>query len=127
MNIAIYSTKNNINTETINNIKNYFLNEDYTNMIFLASDIVIDNQTIQNIGIINSVHLNWFKGHILYTSIKDYMQHKDKTIASPIILLASKEEMKELTPDIINSCHLLITAKNKSIRKVKNAELHKFK
>lgn len=127
MNIAIYSTKNNISTETINNIKNYFLSEDYTNMVFLASDIIIDNQTIQNIGIINSIHLNWFKGYVLYTSIKDYMQHKDKTIANPIILLSSKEETKELTTDIINNCELLITNKNKSIRKAKNAELHKFK
>ena len=127
MNIAIYSTKNNISTETINNIKNYFLSEDYTNTVFLASDIIIDNQTIQNIGIINSIHLNWFKGYVLYTSIKDYMQHKDKTIANPIILLASKEETKELTTDIINNCELLITNKNKSIRKAKNAELHKFK
>lgn len=121
MNIAIYTKSTRTNPDKVNQIREYFLQENYTNIVFLAANGLINNQKIRDIASINSVHLDWFKGTVVFTEVEDYLENKNKIIGEPM-LICPKENLQKIDKESLKKCEILILV-NGTIRKIKNAEL----
>ena len=124
MNIAIYTKSTRTDPDKVNKIREYFLQENYTNIVFLAANGFINNQKIRDIASINSVNLDWFKGTVVFTEVEDYLENKNKIIGEPM-LICPKENLQKIDRESLKKCEILILV-NGTIRKIKNAELQQL-
>jgi hypothetical protein len=122
MKIAIF-INNLIDLGVLEAVKKYYKKQDPQASIFL-SNLHIMQTEVQDIAIVNHYHLRWNHndGIILFLNVEDALKNA-QNYPSAKQLLITKEELRLLTKDILESCDILIRSKTNQIRKAKNAEL----
>ncbi len=122
-NIAIYLNSS-VSNSLLDRIKEYYLDLDITNNVFVSHTNPIHMSTI-NTATISATHLDWMKGTIVFTTISDFLDKKDSVIAQ-CVLVVEKKGIAELTTKIIEEAEILVNEVSK-LRKIKNAELQHLK
>jgi hypothetical protein len=123
MKVAVFV--DNIVDETIlSSIKSFFLKQDPYSSVFLSNLHVIQS-TVKDTAIINRYHLKWNHkdGIMLFLNVQDATENFRNYPMCEKQILLTKEELKNLTKDLIDNCKILIRQKNNQIRKARNAEL----
>lgn len=123
MKIAVF-IDNVIDANLLDSIKKYFVKKDILSSVFL-SNLHVMQHSVKDTAVINRYHLRWNNvgGSILFVDINDAVAYAQDYKTSDKYLLIAKEDLKNLTQDIITNCEILIKGKNNQIRKAKNAEL----
>jgi predicted RNase H-related nuclease YkuK (DUF458 family) len=123
MKIAVF-VDNFIETNILENIKKFFLKQDPHKNIFVSNLHAMQNQ-VKDTAVVNRYHLKWnnANGSIMFLTIEDASKYsKDYPMCEKYVLL-EKENLKNITKELIENCTVLILSKNNNIRKAKNAEL----
>lgn len=123
MKIAVF-IDNFIDANLLENIKKYFVKQNVLSSVFL-SNLHVMQHSVKDTAVINRYHLRWNNvgGSVLFINMNDAATYAKDYNVSDKYLLISKEDLKNLTQDIITNCKILIKGKNNQIRKAKNAEL----
>lgn len=122
MKIAVF-INNLIDHGVLEAVKKYYKKQDPQASIFLSNLHVMQTE-VRDMAIVNHYHLRWNHndGIILFLNAEDALKNA-QNYPSEKQLLITKEELKLLTKDIVESCDILIRSKTNQIRKAKNAEL----
>lgn len=123
MNIGIY-VDNVVDYDLIQKIKNYY---DNTNNVFIFHNNIVQNHPVNNIACINSWYLDWYDSKIIFTDIDHFNKKNNSLKTKDIVLLVTKDKISNLSKETIEKCSCVLIQDKTKIRKIKNAELHKFK
>lgn len=104
-------------------LKKYFLNRNRFATFFISNQHAMDTP-IKNIAVINRYYLRWCHrdGALVFLNIEDAKKHFQDYDCEKFAII-SKNDLKDLTKELIENTTILIREKNNQIRKAKNAEL----
>ena len=123
MNIAFYLNNSNHN-ETLDLIKNFYLEEDRTINFFLTYHDTDrqEKHSTSSMALVNFYYVRFMKGKVVFTKIEDFLEVENFIIGQPVLAVEEKL-LKSIRSKHLRKFKEILIITNKTIERINHQEL----
>lgn len=123
MNIAFYLNNSNHN-ETLDLIKNFYLEEDRTINFFLTYHDTDrqEKHSTSSMALVNFYYVRFMKGKVVFTKIEDFLEVENFIIGQPVLAVEEKL-LKSIRSKHLRKFKEILIITNKTIERINHEEL----
>lgn len=123
MNIAFYLNNSNHN-ETLDLIKNFYLEEDRTINFFLTYHDTDrqEKHPTSSMALVNFYYVRFMKGKVIFTKIEDFLEVENFIIGQPVLAVEEKL-LKSIRSKHLRKFKEILIITNKTIERINHEEL----